>query len=334
MLYYLNGGRGGVATPGSLAVSQHAGTPAMNVDVAEGAALILGTEATYQGSYFVEAQAVTTLTISANASGNPRLDLVVAKVQDAQYSGATNSWSLAVVTGTAAATPRYPTVPANAIVLATVAVASGATSIVNANITDIRTSSATDGLTTLSNKGLVAATGALVACTSAQRPTGVSGLQIYETDTRKVYIYDGSTWQYLRHTGDGVWTSFAATTAGIGSPSVTSDYMTMDGSVTARYQVTLAGAGSATAVLLGLPVTAYSGVRGTNAHGTAFAHDASANADAVAQAKIEAGGTTLSFWSASSTGAPAASSFWLGSSVPMVWAASDTIECTVTYRVS
>ena len=193
MLYYRSTARGGVFS--GLAVSQHAGTPNMSVDVSEGAALVLGTEATYQGGYLCESQGVTTVTIAAAHATLNRLDLVVAKVQDAQYSGATNSWSLAAVTGTAAATPRYPTVPANAIVLAVVAVAPAATQILNASITDLRSASASDGLTTLVNRGYMPGAGQVVQCTSATNPsTATLGLQLVESDTGLRKMGSGSAW--------------------------------------------------------------------------------------------------------------------------------------------
>ena len=329
MLHYLLGGRGGVVTSGSLAVSQHAGTPNMSVDVAEGAALILGTEAAYQGAYFAEAQGVTTLSVSAAHATLGRLDLVVAKVQDAQYSGATNTWSLAVVTGTAAATPRYPAVPANAVVLAVVSVGAAVTQILNAAITDIRTGSASDGLTTLSNKGLVSSVGGVVVCTSSNRPTGVTGLEIYEADTAKKWRWNGSAWKAAGNDGDGAWQSFTPTTSGIGSPTLDCAYTVLVDTVCARYNVTLAGAASGT-ILLGLPVTAHSSVLNTHGHAPVVGYDSSFNGYSSSHAKIEAGGTTVSFWSTTSTGGPAGA-LW-GATVPFTWAASDTINFTITYR--
>lgn len=129
----------GVINLGDMAVSQN-GTPNMSVNVAAGLIVIDGTQdATHQGSYVCLNDAVTNLTISAADPTNPRIDIVVAKVQDTQYSGATDAWSLAVVTGTPAPSPTPPAAPANSIILAQVAVAALATSIVNANITDERT---------------------------------------------------------------------------------------------------------------------------------------------------------------------------------------------------
>ena len=135
----LLGGTEGVVEAGDLEVTEKSGTPDMSVDVAGGAAWIRGDEATYQGTYFVENRGTTNLTISAADPTNPRIDLVVAKVEDSAYSGATDAWSLAVVTGTPAGSPSAPSAPDNSITLAQVAVAASASSITDANITDTRT---------------------------------------------------------------------------------------------------------------------------------------------------------------------------------------------------
>src|SRR2546423_9628450 len=74
------------ALGGQLAVTQN-GTPNMSVNVASGLAFISGTEGTKQGTYIVENDGTVNKTITASDPTNPRIDLVVAKVQDAAYSG-------------------------------------------------------------------------------------------------------------------------------------------------------------------------------------------------------------------------------------------------------
>ena len=61
-----------------------------------------------------------------------------------------------------------------------------------------------------------------VLCTSTTRPTGGSlftGLSIFETDTKKSYVYDGATWRFVGV--DGAWTtytpSFTNVSGGTGS---------------------------------------------------------------------------------------------------------------------
>ena len=135
---FIGPGNEGIVAAGDLSVTE-TGTPAMSVDIAGGRAIIQGTEGTYQGPYIVENRGSTTVTVTAADVSNPRVDLVVAKIEDQAYSGAVNAWALAVVAGTPAASPVAPSMPANSILLATVAVAAAATTITNANITDGRT---------------------------------------------------------------------------------------------------------------------------------------------------------------------------------------------------
>jgi predicted secreted protein len=180
--------RAGIVNAADLAVTQN-GSPNMSVNVAQGRAFVSGTEGAFQGMYLVEEQGTKNLAIAAADPTNPRKDLVVAKVQDAAYSGVTNAWSLAVVTGTPAPSPVEPAVPANALVLAMVNVAALATSITNANITDRRTTQ-----TSPNQAGQAASLGGVIICLSTARPPHKAGRPIYETDTKRVYVSDGTNW--------------------------------------------------------------------------------------------------------------------------------------------
>lgn len=132
----------GVVNVSDFAVTQRGAGANMSVDVASGYAWVRGTENAHQGAYHVYNDATVNLSIAAADATNPRIDLVVIKVQDAFYSGATRSASVTVVTGTAAASPTDPTIPANALVLARVRVAATVTTITTADITDVRTRAA------------------------------------------------------------------------------------------------------------------------------------------------------------------------------------------------
>ena len=121
----------------SLAVTQSA-TPGMSVQVASGWAAIVGTTQSNMGVYVAYNDAAATATITTANAINPRIDLICLTVNDSYYTGSTNNVVINVVTGTAASSPTVPSTPANSIALAKVAVAANATSIVNANITDLR----------------------------------------------------------------------------------------------------------------------------------------------------------------------------------------------------
>lgn len=96
---------------------------------------------TTQGTYYCyndNSAGAVNLTISAANPTNPRIDVVGAQVEDAAYSGSNNDWKLVVITGTAAASPAVPSFPANFVPLALVWVPAAASSIVAADILDVR----------------------------------------------------------------------------------------------------------------------------------------------------------------------------------------------------
>jgi microcystin-dependent protein len=128
---------GGVRGNADLKVTQN-GTPNMSVIVPAGEVYIPGTSTTYQGQYYGLNDGSVTLALSASDPTNPRIDLVAAVVQDSSYAGAANQWVLQIITGTPAASPTIPALPASSIAIAQIAVAASVSSIVNANITDRR----------------------------------------------------------------------------------------------------------------------------------------------------------------------------------------------------
>lgn len=131
-------GTTGVRRTGDLAVTQ-SGTPGMSVSIAAGWGVIVGNFTTNVGTYgFYNDGAVTATITTANPS-LPRIDLVCITVNDSAYTGSLNSVVVQVVAGTPAASPTVPATPTNSLALARVAVAAGATTILNANITDVRT---------------------------------------------------------------------------------------------------------------------------------------------------------------------------------------------------
>lgn len=156
----------GVTGPTDLKVTQN-GTPNMSVLVAAGSALIRGTQSALQGVYSASNDASLNVSISAANATNPRRDLIILQVRDANYSGADRDARITVVTGTPAASPVDPSLSSfpNALVLARVAVAANATSITNANITDLR----------LAAGGWNQPRGALVNRMLSTSQTGISG---------------------------------------------------------------------------------------------------------------------------------------------------------------
>jgi len=148
----------GVVGTGDYQVTAN-GSPNMSINVAAGQAWVPGTLASTtgfpanlnaqtayglpsvfneQGSIYGWLNGTVNLAISAADPTNPRIDIVCVSVQDAQYSGSNNQMVTQVITGTPAPSPSPPNAPAASLVLAQVAVAANATSIVSGNITDER----------------------------------------------------------------------------------------------------------------------------------------------------------------------------------------------------
>jgi hypothetical protein len=121
---------------------------AMTVDVAanNGRAAVQGDAITNQGLYIVAPHsAVATLTIAANASGNPRVDQIVLQTYDDTHDGSgNNKATLTVLQGTATAGATLDnrsgaaSLPNSTMRLADVLVASGASTITNSVIRDRR----------------------------------------------------------------------------------------------------------------------------------------------------------------------------------------------------
>ena len=125
-----------------LEVSQ-SGTPAMSVSVATGRAFLGHTSK----RRFYRNTSALTLTIEAADGSNPRDDLIVLELAEAT---GTRSVALKVVKGTAAGSPSDPSLTTTEatfqFAIARVRVGTGVSTILNANITDLRSTNGFAGL--------------------------------------------------------------------------------------------------------------------------------------------------------------------------------------------
>lgn len=132
------------------------GPVAANVLVSTGY-VVVGAKSAANGKYLVEITATEVVTITANSSGNPRIDNIVVEVDDTAFSDASDVAVVKAVAGTPAGSPVAPALLANQTLLAQVAVANGFSTIVAANITDKRVSadigSASSGFSGTALKG-------------------------------------------------------------------------------------------------------------------------------------------------------------------------------------
>lgn len=128
----------GIITAGDLLVTQRAAGVNMSVDISSGKCYILGTEDANQGYYFMANDTTLVNKVVTAAHGTlTRIDLVVARIYDTFYSGASNLWALEVIAGTPGS-GIPPAVPNNSLRIATITVAALVTTIVNANIDTTR----------------------------------------------------------------------------------------------------------------------------------------------------------------------------------------------------
>lgn len=193
----------GVATPSSFAVTQTS-TPSMQLSVAGGNAYIFGTSVANQGVYHVFNDGPITVNVTASSSTNPRIDLVVLRVYDADVSGSLNLAQVEVIPGTPGTSPEAPALPASAIELARVTVGTNVSAITQANISTANRPYA------LLNPSIQRANETV---TSTTRPTDpYPGQTVYESDTSALATWTGSTWSVR----DTVWQT-APLVAGFGT---------------------------------------------------------------------------------------------------------------------
>jgi hypothetical protein len=175
---------GVVGAPGDANLQVFANSSGREVHVRSGRACVRG--------HWYRLDAQTTLTIAANASGNPRIDRVVLRLDPSA-----DEVTAEVLQGTPAASPSAPALTTTdtgvfEVSLAQVAVANGAASISSGNVTDERTF--TD----------VPYTPAL----SSRRPASpVKGQRIYETDTGLDKVWNGSAWVMPKAEAAESWTA-------------------------------------------------------------------------------------------------------------------------------
>lgn len=130
----------GVLTVASnaLKVSQRGAGANMSVDVAAGSCWVKGDDSALQPLYRCYNDGTVNVAVTTSDPTNPRIDRVIAEVRDATFSGSFSDWRIRIVAGTPAGSPSAPALPNNAISLATIAVGAAVSSIVTANITDLR----------------------------------------------------------------------------------------------------------------------------------------------------------------------------------------------------
>lgn len=121
----------GATSPTDLALTPGVG---MNITVSAGGGFVAGDDGAAQGMYHVPNDGDVNVAIAAADPTDGRIDLIIARVYDAEYAGALTEWKLEAVTGTPSPVPVAPAAPNGSIILGSLTVAAGATSFIAGNI--------------------------------------------------------------------------------------------------------------------------------------------------------------------------------------------------------
>jgi hypothetical protein len=149
----------------------------MNVTVNAGFVYVQGTVSATAGMYEGCLDTTSTLTVTTSDPTNPRIDNVIAKFVD--NGDNTSIGTVAIQPGTPAPSPVAPTLPANSLLLATIAVGAGVSSITAGNITEGRVYTvATGGIVPMKD-----VTGGI---------TGQAGLYAHDLSTGRLKVSDGA----------------------------------------------------------------------------------------------------------------------------------------------
>lgn len=205
----------------------------MSVQVSAGSAFVLNTYGAAQGYYTVVNDGTVLIALDASHPNFGRVDTIVLRVYDSQYSGTDNFGQLEKITGSPGPSPAVGPIPDNCIVLATIFVGASASAITSGNISsslrqyarfnsslvnavESLTSTTLPGSPYQGQMAIETDTDAVkisvngvwrtlspataINVTSGSRPSGVrakAGMILFETDTKRYYTYDGVKWNYL-----------------------------------------------------------------------------------------------------------------------------------------
>jgi hypothetical protein len=152
-------------------------TSGMSFTLNAGTCWVQGTASGTAGTYTATLDTTTTLVVPNGDPTNPRIDSVIAVISDVGTSSSTTIFK--ILPGTPAGSPAAPTLPANAVRLANIAVAANASVLSAPNFTDLR-------------PYVVAVGGILPVASSAGTWNGPAGSYLDDLATGRLKRLDGS----------------------------------------------------------------------------------------------------------------------------------------------
>lgn len=149
----------------------------MNVTINAGVAFVQGTASATAGMYTCCLDTTGTVTVATSDPVNPRIDNVICQITDVGTSSSTTVVTLQ--TGAPAPSPVAPTLPANSLLLATIAVGANVSSITAGNITDARVYTAVSG-------------GIVPVANTVGGISGAAGMYAHDLSSGRLKVSDGS----------------------------------------------------------------------------------------------------------------------------------------------
>lgn len=167
-------------------------------------------------------------------------------------------------------------------------------------------------------------------CTSTTRPASpFEGQAIFETDTDRMLIWNGSVWVVT----SSPYTAYSATPSGLGNG--TANFRYAQNYKTVHFHGTIVHGSTTTFVQdIALPVTASSSYGFLDDMGTCIARDVSAN-QYYSMNYIFISSTTLRLlWSGGIGGGATNGLFDIGSTSPFTWATGDFVSFNIVYEAA
>jgi len=273
--------------------------------------------------------AAVTITCSAAPASNSRIDIGWALHNDVDAGDADSAATFGVASGTAAAIPVAPSIPAGAIELGRATLSSGAAN------TQAAVFSTTFVQYTASRGAPIPVTGATQQ--AAVPASATSPGLVYRIDTGQVLINRGAGWATL---AQGAWTSFpppfsaTITAPNLGGGAVREgEFTVVDKTCTYRFNIqfgtaaSTAGSGTYT---VGLPLPA-AAVGAGRIYGMIYGGDSSAGTTGGKVFAVRASGTdsTLVVLALATSATQLVSD-----ALPHVWAENDFMRGTFTYAIA
>jgi hypothetical protein len=228
--------QGGVAGPYDL-LPGTSPTGGMRVRFAAGSMFWVGT-LPFQGVYHAVNDSFYETTLTGANPTQPRIDIVVARLKDPDFSSPGAAWDIIPLTGTPALQPTAPTglVQPGDEVLAYASVGAAVTSLTAAKITDKRRLARFTDARDVGSK----------ADRDALQP--YNGMVIYRTDLQQRQWYMGGQWYSpVVQAADGSVRVQGDVVAFGGAARVTTDFLTVGGSATITGALSAASVNAATA---------------------------------------------------------------------------------------